>query len=196
MSVHTAPTQERRKFPRSESPTHLAITLVRPQGTLPASHINFSEGGMCLRLEEMLEVRSTVRLQVTDGASARARRAIECTGRVAWVIQRLDLRDMPPFVFDVGIELIDPPPMLRQFLTQPSGALTRFKAQGTAEKTLEPALIKGRQFTPRLERATHPPGRWHLVVLVESVPCFSGHYPSERAALAAWTQFKREQGKR
>ncbi len=59
-----------------------------------------------------------------------------------------------------------------------------------------PAVVRGRQFTPRLERTTHQPLRWHLVVLVESVPCFSGHYPSERAALAAWTQFQRDQHKR
>lgn len=190
-----APVQERRKFPRSDAPVRFGISLLRPQGLIPASSINLSEGGLCVRLDEMedtLEVRSLVRLQLTP---TRSQRSVECTGRVAWVVQRLDLRSTPPFPFDVGIELVDPPSILRPFIVQRSG-ITSPKARGVQEKRLEPAVIRGRQFLPRLERQANHPLRWHLIVSVDGAPCFSGHYPSDRAAMAAWATFKRRQTRR
>jgi hypothetical protein len=57
-------------------------------------------------------------------------------------------------------------------------------------------MIRGRQFIPRLERDAHRPSQWHLVVSVDGAPCFSNRYPSERAALSAWSQFQRQQAKR
>lgn len=190
-----APVQERRKFPRSDALPRFGISLLRPQGLIPASSVNLSEGGLCVRLDEMedtLEVRSLVRLQLTP---TRSQRPVECTGRVAWVVQRLDLRSTPPFPFDVGIELVDPPPILRQFIVQRSG-ITSPKARPVQEKRLEPAVIRGRQFIPRLERQANHPLHWHLVVSVDGAPCFSGHYPSDRAAMAAWATFTRRQTRR
>ena len=173
--------------------------------------VNLSEGGLCARLDELqdpLEVRSLVRLQLTParGGAAEHRanernspvrlaRSVECTGRVAWVIQRLDLRSTPPFPFDVGIEFVDPPHVLRQFLNQRSD-VTPLKGQTVREKRLESAVIRGRHFIPRLEREPNHSPHWHLIVSVDGTPCFSGHYPSDRAAVAAWATFKRRQAKR
>ena len=199
MTLTSAPIQERRKFSRSDSPPRLAINLLQPHGAIAASSVNFSEGGLCLRLQEMLEVRSLVRLQFTPGAAGaiRAGHPVEFTGRVAWIIQRLDLRDRPPFLFDIGIEFVDPPPMLRKLMVQSGARLTAaLKAQALRTKTLDSSMIRGRCFIPRLERESSQPPRWHLVVSIDGVPCFSARYPSERAAMMAWIQFKRRQAKR
>jgi len=120
---------------------------------------------------------------------------VECTGRVAWVIQRLDLRTTPPFLYDVGVEFVDPPPMLRQLIAR-GESLPSLRGQATPQKFLESAVIHGRPFMPRLARVENHPMRWHLVVSIDGVPCFSGHYPSERVALAAWAKFRRQQTKR
>ena len=173
--------------------------------------VNLSEGGLCLRLQEALEVKSLVRLQVRKG-----RKPVRCTGRVAWVIQRLDLRTAPPFLFDVGIEFVDPPPLLRQLLAINGMGLAAMKqlsqqetTRGTTRQGLAPARaskkrqvvsaqIRGREFIAKLEQQQDAgaAGRWHLVVLIDEIPCFSGHYASERSALEAWGTFKRSQGKR
>ena len=198
-------TPERRRFARSALSTRLSINLLHPHAG-SVSHVNYSEGGVCLRLEGGLEVRSLIRLQVAparpgDGvrrAGARAgdgqRRPIECTGRVAWIIQRLDLRSMPPFLFDVGIEFVDPPPLLRRLIAQRN--FTPLPERNAPGKSLDAAVIRGRQFIPRLARETGHLGQWHLVISVDGAPCFSGRYVSERTALTAWTQFQRRQVKR
>ena len=198
MALTPPPLKERRKFVRGEPPSRFAINLLQPHRAVAASYLNFSEGGLCLRLQEMLEVRSLVRLQLTPegGRSMRSVRPVECTGRVAWVIQRLDLRGMPPFLFDVGIEFVDPPRDFRHFLVQQGGSLAVPNGRLASEKSLEPSLIHGRRFVPRLERGPVPSRRWHLVVSVDGLPCFSGHYASQREAMTAWASFKRQQAKR
>lgn len=195
MDVTSAPIRERRRFARSEGPSRFAINLLRPRGLIPANNVNVGGGGLCVRLEEELEVRSLVRMQLTAGGSRRLNggRPVECTGRVAWVIQRMDLRDMPPFLFDVGIEFVDPPLLLRQLMARPGQRATAARSSSGRVKLLDPALIQGRTFHPRVERELSRPSPWHLVVLVDGVPCFSGHYASERLATAAWAQFKRRQ---
>ena len=179
------PTQERRKFLRNEPPPRLTISLLDPQ--LHADHVNISEGGLCLRLAEHLEVRSLVQLEIVP---ERAPRSVQCTGRVSWVMQRLDLRATPPFLFDVGIEFVNPPRALRQWLSLPG--LSRAPASA---KLFAPAAIRGRTFTPRVERGASRSGPWHLVVTVGDVPCFSQHYLSKPAAQRGWATFKRQQGR-
>ena len=195
MALTSTPVQDRRRFTRGEPSSPVEVNLLRPSGLISTESVNVSEGGLCVRLEEMLEVRSLVQLQLTL-ASARARRPVRCTGRVTWVVQRLDLRTTPPFLFDAGIELIDPPPVVRQ-LTVPRGEGVAGKRRPALfQKTLESAVVRGRTFLPQLERAPGQTKHWHLVVLVDGVPCFSEHYPSERAAMAGWVRFKRQQAKR
>ena len=190
--------QERRKFSRTEPARTLAINLLQPRGSIIPQSINVSEGGLCLRLEEALEVRSLIRLQLCPGGanSFKGERAVECTGRVAWVIQRQDLRSGPPFVFDVGIEFVDPPRVLRRFIAQQGHGLVTLKGRPVQEKALEPALLRGRLFVPTLRREANRASPWHLIVSVDGTPCFSGHYASERAATAAWATFRHQQTKR
>ena len=193
MALASTQVQDRRRFTRGDSADRFEVNLLRPSGLIPAESVNVSEGGLCLRLQEMLEVRSLVQLQLTSSA-ARAR-PMRCTGRVTWVMQRLDLRTSPPFLFDTGIELINPPPPLRQLAGFRAEAAEK-RRTSTHHKSLDAAVIRGREFSPRLERVADQVGRWHLVVSVDGVACFSEHYPSERAATAAWARFKRQQAAR
>ena len=194
MAVKTL-TQERRRFPRGAWPSRLAINLLEPRAS-SVNRVNCSEAGLCLRLEESLEVRSMIRFQLQPGniGSGKPSRSVECTGRVAWVIQRLDLRETP-FLFDVGIEVVDPPPFLRQLLAASGERLNTVK-RPPAPRPMESAAIRGRLFVPRLVHEPTRPPRWHLVVSVDGAPCFSARYASERTALLAWTQFQRQQTKR
>ena len=189
-------TPERRRFQRNAWPSRLAINLLEPHAS-SVNSINYSEAGLCLRLEESVEIRSLVRFELQPGqaGSGKTSRSVECTGRVAWVIQRLDLRTIPPFLYDVGIEFVDPPPLLRQWMANSHETLDAVKRPGTP-RAMESAAIRGRVFVPRLERESTRPARWHLIVSVDGAPCFSDRYASERAALLAWTQFQRQQSRR
>ena len=209
----TASVQERRRFSRHDAAPRLAINLIRSRQSIAADNVNLSEGGLCLRLQEELEVRSLVQLQLTSAGSVahedrragersavtRRGRSVTCTGRVAWVIQRLDLREAPPFLFDIGIEFVDPPSVLRQFMARQGIALAAPTSKANPAplaKALDPLLVRGRSFVPHLERSVRPDLRWHLVVAVDGVPCFSERFATERAALDAWAKFKRQQAKR
>ena len=184
--------QERRRFTRHGA-LHCSVDLLRSPGSVTAESVNVSEGGLCIRLDQMLEVRSLVQLQLTP---YRKSRPMACRGRVTWVMQRLDLRDMPPLLFDTGIEFVSPSPSLRQFLIRQGVELMATKRESVRRTQLEPAVIHGRTFVPRLEHTATRPSRWHLVVSVDGVACFSEHVPSERAAVTAWTKFRRRQAKR
>jgi len=187
--------QERRHSRRRTVARRVGIHLLHQRRSIAANGINVSEGGLCLRLEEELQVRSLVRLQFTPEKLPVGSHLI-CRGRVAWVIQRLDLRPLPPFLFDVGIEFVDPPAMVRQFIARQGGDSAAAKEPLSRARVLETATVRGREFVPRLQRVTTASLPWHLIVTVDGLPCFSGHYPSERATLKAWAQFKREQMKR
>lgn len=195
--MHPASLQERRRSPRRAPPPRVRINVLRPEGLIPVEGVNISEGGLCFRCEEMLEMRSLVRCQLAPegGGSASGQGPVECAGRVVWVIQRLDLRSAPPFMFDVGIEFVNPPPLLRQWLAGRGGASSPPKPRAIREKMLDPLALRGRQFIPRLVCEASTPARWHLIVSVDGAPCFSGRYASEREALAAWAQFQRRQPK-
>lgn len=190
--------QERRRSRRRTVAKRVGVHLLHERRSIAANGINISEGGLCLRLEEELQVRSLVRLQFTPEKlrTLPAGSHLICTGRVAWVIQRLDLRPLPPFLFDVGVEFVDPPAVVRQFIARQGSEFAAAKEPLPRERVLEVATVRGCEFVPRLKRVTTASLPWHLVVTVDGLPCFSGHYPSERATLKAWAQFKREQMKR
>ncbi len=184
--------QERRRFTRRGA-LRCTVDLLRSSGPVTAESVNVSEGGLCIRLDQMLEVRSLVQLQLTpEGRS----RSMQCRGRVTWVMQRLDLRDMPPLLFDTGIEFVNPSPSLRQFLIRQGIELMSTKKTSARQKRLEPSVIRGRTFVPRLDFPATRPSRWHLVVSVDGMACFSEHFSSERTAVTAWTKFKRRQARR
>lgn len=190
-------TPERRKFIRGASAARCEINLLQARTLVPATSVNVSEGGLCLRLRQALEVRSLVRLRLTPAVSSsrassvRASHPVECRGRVAWVVERLDLANTPPALYDVGIEFVDSPPALRQLMAQGGGHLAS-TGKGTE---LSPALIRDRRYVARLEREANQPLPWHLVVLVDGSPCFSGRHATKRQAVAAWTRFRRQQAR-
>jgi len=187
---------ERRKFVRTDWAGQVAIDLLHPPIASSPTNINFGEGGVCLRMEKALEVRTLVRMRLRPEVSGPrpGRQEVECTGRVAWVMQRMDLRGMPPFVFDVGIEFVEPSSALRQLLSRVSGLAVR-AAQTRTRPPVASAVIRDRRYTAYLERDGVRPSAWHLIVSVDGVPCFSSRYPTERSALDAWTQFKRRQSR-
>ena len=190
MALSSTSLAERRRFTRHTLPAHFSVQLLQAKRSTAAEGVNLSEDGLCLRLREMLEVRSLVRLQLTPANGGRGRRPVRCTGRVTWVVQRLDLRGAPPFLFDTGIEFVDPPAVLRQAAVQ-GGAGPALPRRGVRSTKLGAVVVRGREYVPRVERSAGPPPRWHLVVRAEGVPCVSEHYPSERVALAAWARFRR-----
>jgi hypothetical protein len=201
MAIKTV--RERRKVQRIEFQgrvvyDHREATAPQLQTPLEASSMNLSEGGLCVRLREALEVRSPVRLRVFAQPHAKP---LECPGRIAWVVQRLDLRDSPPFLYDVGVEFIDPPPRFRQFASRSGIALRPSReptsqsgvaAERPTQSALQATMINGRCYVPRLEQEPSPSRRWHLIVTVDGTPCFSGRYPSIPKALEFWKQFKRQ----
>lgn len=200
MPVTSASPLERRRSARGEPPARFAINLVRANRPVAVNGVNVSRSGMCLRVQETLEVRSLVRLQLTPargepGPSERPPlgRPLECTGRVIWVVQRLDLRETPPFLYDVGIEFVDLPAPLRQLMAQDTAAPEAGPPRG---RPIAPAMIRRREYHPRIDRTAGHALPWHLVVSVDGVPCFSSRFPSSKAALAGWDQFKRRQARR
>jgi len=194
MALTSIAVAERRKSPRDTLPSRVTVQLLQADRSTVAEGVNVNGGGVCLRLREMLEVRSLVQLLLTPGNGGRGRRPVRCAGRVTWVMQRLDLRGSPPFLFDTGIEFVNPPPSLRQTIVPGGGPAPQ--GRGARSPKPGPAVIRGREYVPRVQRSDEPRPRWHLVVLAEGVPCESRHYPSERAALAAWVRFKRQRMKR
>ena len=192
------------------------------QGAVPVvvDSVNLSEAGMCVRLREMLEISSALTLRLFAEAS---KPPVTCAGRVAWVVQRLDLQSRPPFLYDVGVEFINPPNRVRQLLVRRGGApraqTTAARPSGSARpdtrRAVASLMIRGRCYLPRLQ-ATSPaaggtsspagnvPARsrksrknaWHLVVWVDGVPCFSRRYASEREGVAGWEQFRRSASRR
>jgi hypothetical protein len=95
----------------------------------------------------------------------------------------------------VGIEFVDPPPLLRQLIARRQGALTASRKTMIHRRALATRIVRGRQFIPHLERDPGNTSPWHLIVSVDGVPCFSHRYTSEAAALVGWSQFKRAQAK-
>lgn len=189
--------KERRESSRAAWPADVAIQLLEPSGLAPIDHVNVSEGGLCLRLPAMLEVRSLIRFQLVSGAARTTNRLrpTACTGRVAWVTQRLDLRNMPPYLFDIGVEFVKPPRFLAQWLSQKSQT---GRENGEAEsnaKRLSAVTIRGRRLVPRIMRDGEKPNPWHFIVSVDDSPCFSQRFSSESAAFAAWQQFQRKQAR-
>ncbi len=189
---------ERRKITRVSFPGRVEIDVpLRPETfnalrlhTQKADSLNFSEGGIRLRLQEALEIHSAVRLRLFGASS---KQPVQCAGRVAWVMQRLDLRDTPPFVYDVGVEFVNPSLRLRQFALRVGISLRLPPPRVAKSAILAPVIARDRGYIPRLKHDALS-NRWHLVVTVDGTPCFSQRYPTERQAIDAWERFKRHLG--
>ena len=183
-----APAQERRTSPRV--PFHGSVTLevLNSPQRVETQAVNVSERGLCLRVQESLDINSRLRMELRE---QQRKRPLACQGRVSWVVQRPDLSGATPFIYDVGIEFIDPPDLLRRMAARLGLSLAVPAARhDTSGRTLRPAEIHHRLHVPHL---THEPGtskRWHLVISVDGAPCFSRRYGSSQEALEAWRRFK------
>ncbi|MBI3087792.1 MAG: PilZ domain-containing protein [Candidatus Omnitrophica bacterium] len=127
---------------------------------LAASSVNLSEGGICVRLEEMLELHARVTLRMFV---ERAQKPLQCAGQVTWVVQRLDLRTTPPFLYDVGFRFLNPSGRLRHWVSR-TGVGRRPAAGRAASGWLQPATVRGRGYAPSLEKESSARMPWHLVV--------------------------------
>lgn len=200
MAVKTA--EERRQTGRVQLQGRVEIAVAHRATPVSGNSVNLSEGGLCVRLEESLDVKSPVTLklfpQPRSGHPATLRsRPVECAGRVAWVVQRSDLRAAPPFVYDVGVEFVRTSARLRQVASK-LGVVVRAPLGAAKPTSLDPVTARGRTYEPRVLHAASPHGAWHLVIQADGAPCLSRHFTSEREAVAGWNQYKRQlrRGKR
>ena len=190
--------RERRNVSRVEFQRRVELLAPKLQTGAEASSLNVSEGGLCLRIQQTLEIRSSVTLRVF--AQPR-RKPFECMGRVAWVVQRRDLRDAPPFLYDVGVEFVGSPACLRAIVSKIGLPLKPSRVQRDDASTVDrpsiravlfqPVIVHGRCYQPHVKREPPPNNRWHLVITVDGAPCFSHRYALARDARQSWEQFKR-----
>lgn len=186
--------QERRKLRRVDFQGRVEIDPVGPStdGTPPSlstSSLNLSEGGVCVRVAHALAIHSRVVLRVF---SSPRRRPVQCDGRVAWVMQRLDLRDSPPFLYDVGVEFVKPPGSLRQLAVRLGLPVKPVDRAIPKRLRLPSASIRGRSYVASLEQEHSSSKRWHVIVTVDGTPCFGHRCESLQEAKAAWQRFQRQ----
>lgn len=194
---------EHRRTGRVDFQGRVELEVSHRAARLEGSSLNLSEGGVCVRMQESLDVRSPVTLWLF--AQSRTR-PLQCLGRVTWVVQRLDLRTIPPFLYDIGVEFVKPPARLRALASRlgltmrglSAGAVAHVGPAGKVVKhhSLQPATIRGRAYEPRLVHELGSQASWHLVVKVDGAPCFSQRYASEHESLHAWSQFRRQMTRR
>lgn len=186
-------TQERRKLTRVGFQGRVEIDPVIPhlngqRLALQAHSVNLSEGGLCVRLEHELAIRSRVILRLFTPPR---KRPFECNGRIAWVVQRLDLRTTPPFLYDVGVEFLSPSVSLRQFAVR-LGLPFKPIERAAQRLQLPAATIRDRQYTATLEQERARSQQWHMIVMVDGTPCFGQRCESLQDAKAAWLRFRRQ----
>lgn len=189
---------ERRKLSRVGFERRVELVVPKLQGRVQASSLNLSEGGLCLRIQETLDIRSSVTLRLFVQSR---KKPLECMARVAWIVQRRDLREAPPFLYDVGVEFIDPPARLRAMVSKvgltlktapaPRHLTERINGYRVPMTSSQPITVHGRCYVPQVNQGPPPDNRWHLVVTVDGAPCFSQRYASGREAQRSWEQFKR-----
>lgn len=190
--------EERRKLRRVDFQGRVEIDPVAPRAdarptSVSTRSVNLSEGGVCVRVADELTVHSRVVLRVF--AQPR-KRPVECDGRVAWVVQRLDLRATPPFLYDVGVEFLKPPGSLRRFASRLGLPLKPVDNVTPKPLRLAPATINNRSYLASLEQERQGSKRWHVIVTVDGTPCFGQRCESLQEAKAAWQRFQRQLGRK
>lgn len=95
---------DKRRFPR----VNYKCNVIIQKGNKPAVSIstfteNIGVGGVCVVLEEPVEIFSEVEMELffSDGISP-----IKCKGSIVWVVKRAVL-DKSKAVYDTGVEFLD-----------------------------------------------------------------------------------------
>lgn len=181
--------QERRR--KLRTPWYQRVELHVREAKIPvtSNSLDVSEGGMRLRLAGSVDVNSPLRLRLFSGADDKP---LECRGRVAWVVQRLDVRQAPPFIYDVGIEWVDPPAALQRLAAGAGSGAAIPKGHAHRIVHLGPIVIRERTYVAQLERESSLGDGWHLVIRADGAPCLSRRFGSEREGVAGWEQFVRQ----
>lgn len=148
---------------------------------------DLSQGGLSVRLNERFDLHTVVRMRLSP---PRARAPVECVGRVAWTTARMDLVAAPPYPYDMGIEFVKVPSLIRRQLAIAYERLRRRTQPPTAIPCLRPALIGGRRYVPSLTYDGVPRPAWHLIVEAEGVPCFAQRFGAAAEAVAGWKAFR------
>lgn len=148
---------------------------------------DLSEGGLSVRLNEHFDLHTVVRMRLSP---PRARGPVECLGRVAWTTARMDLVTQPPYPYDVGIEFVKVPAVIRRQLAATYEHLRRRAQPPTPVPHVRTASIGGQQYTPVLTYEGIPRPAWHLIVQAEGVPCFAQRFATASEAVAGWQTFR------
>ena len=129
---------EQRIFPRVSFDGQALIRTDHHAGFMPCEPRNVSMGGVCLRMDEEVELRSEVDVQLV---TPHLPQPIQCHGRVNWITARLDVRMQPPIPYDVGIEFVGLSPQLRAELQR---IIDTWRQQHTAvsPRMTRPILIR------------------------------------------------------
>ena len=111
--ITVPPSTEKRQFFRAAFDGQALIRTERHPAFVQCEPRNVSVGGVCLRLDEEVDIRSEVDVQLVGTPLTQP---IQCRGRVNWTTARLDLRAQPPIPYDIGIEFVGLSPTLRAAL--------------------------------------------------------------------------------
>ena len=199
MTINTLEQADRRRIPRSNFQRRVELQAPQLSGRVQANSMNLSEAGLCVRLQAALDIHAAVTLRLFAEPHVRP---LQCDGKVTWVVQRLDLRDAPPFLYDVGVEFVNPPSRLRQLasrlgVTLKSSPRLLIGVKGSLRRMagglLPSVLLHGRTYDALVQHEHRAESRWHLIIKADGVPCFSHRYETEDEALEAWKQFKRQE---
>ena len=181
--------QERRRKLRTPWYQRVELRLRESNAMVNASSLDVGEGGMRLRLSGDVSVNSRLTLRLFSGA---ADKPLECSGRVAWVVQRLDLRQLPPYIYDIGIEWVNPPEALRRVAAGAGSGAAIPKGHSHRIQHFGPVVIRERTYVAQLERESSLGEGWHLVVRADGAPCLSRRFGLEREAIDGWERFVRQ----
>ena len=119
------PSEEKRQFFRAPFDGQALIRTEGHAAFVQCEPRNMSVGGICLRLDTEVDIRSEVDVQLVAAPLAQP---IQCHGRVNWTTARLDLRAQPPIPYDVGIEFVGLSPQLRAELQRVIDAMRQHAA--------------------------------------------------------------------
>lgn len=185
---------DNRRDERQKFPSDWHIKVLGSASLKSIDGVNISCRGACLRTGTPMEINTQLQLRMEHRQSTLkvGKAAAEsCLARVAWVQQRLDLRDTPPFVFDIGIEWVNEPARLIRSLFGDSPADATGMPAG-ARRLVKPWSANGREYSATLIEDLSAQVPWHLVIRVDGAPCLSRRFDSERAATNALRAFKKE----
>jgi len=93
----------RRRFPRANYRCKIVVVRKRHKDKFNTHTENIGLGGVCVILDKELDKFSEaeILLYLEDGQPA-----LECSGRIVWVVKREPLDPGKPTEFDTGIEFI------------------------------------------------------------------------------------------